>query len=83
MKGATKVAANDAVVNGTPVVRNPFVNEAKGNLTVGNNPMARRRFRRFNSGISSNAVSMINTTRFRAPAPKRRRDRLLGSNRNF
>lgn len=34
IKGATQTAANDAVLTGTPVVRNPFVLDANGNLTL-------------------------------------------------
>lgn len=37
IKDATKTAANDAVLHGTPVVRNPFVPDAQGNLTLRTN----------------------------------------------
>jgi len=42
IKGATQTAANDAVLTGTPVVRNPFVPDAQGNLTLRTDPQGNR-----------------------------------------
>lgn len=38
VKGATKVGLNDAVINGTQPVRNPFVTDAQGNVSLGTDP---------------------------------------------